>query len=301
MNGPGERNAGPSGADEPEENPTLAYPTEVLQPLRPPPAAQPAQPSRPEPAQAPAPERRHRVWPWLVGIPLVLIGVVVLAVFLLDGAVRGIVEDSIEQDVASRLPDAVQGEVTATVEGGPLVFQLLSGRAERIELDAPVLTVDGVPIAVHVVAQGVPFDRSAPVRELTGSITLDEEALNRFVTLPDATSSLRLGEGEFSYESELEVFGFPVGYSATAQAEAQGDTVLLTATDAEVTTGLGPIDLGGLVEQVVGEPIPVCVAQWLPEGVGVTGITVTPEHVTAELAADDIVLSERSLGTTGSC
>lgn len=51
--------------------------------------------------------------------------------------------------------------------GGAVILQYLTGSFERVELDAPKLTVDGVPASARVVASGVSTDLAKPVRNVT--------------------------------------------------------------------------------------------------------------------------------------
>jgi hypothetical protein len=56
------------------------------------------------------------------------------------------------------------------------------------------------------------------------------------------------------------------------------------------------------VNAIIGEgPVPVCVASYLPAGVDVTHIDVTPKAATLTLHAKNLVLSSSTLSTKGSC
>src|SRR5690606_29152093 len=83
-----------------------------------------------------------------------------------------------------------------------------------------------------------------------------------------------------------------VGYRVMASLVPDGTDVLLTPESAEVTTVIGDLDLSGLVEQIVGsEPIRICVAEKLPEGVTISGIEVRNGLATLDLSASNFVLS----------
>jgi hypothetical protein len=78
--------------------------------------------------------------------------------------------------------------------------------------------------------------------------------------------------------------------------------VLLQPEGADVGAGGDAIDVSGLVDRLLGEdPLAVCVAEYLPEGVDVHDLAITPGTVTVELRAQELMLDEASLARTGTC
>ena len=111
-----------------------------------------------------------------------------------------------------------------------------------------------------------------------------------------------LGDGAVAYSDSVRVLGIPIDYTVTARPTAAGDTVFLEPTGVEVGAGGGAVDVSGLVDRLMGDdPIPVCVAEYLPEGVEVQQLTVEPGSATVTLGATGISLDEQSLATRGSC
>ncbi|GLK18379.1 DUF2993 domain-containing protein [Herbiconiux flava] len=245
---------------------------------------------------APAP-RRHRRWPWVLVAVLVLLAV---ALVVADIAFRAYAEGEAATQIEEQLPENVDGDVDVSIAGFSFLAQVAAGRLGEVTLDAPALTVSGIPIAAHVVATGVPTDLTKPVEDIRASISLDQSAVDAVVTLP-GDAQLALGDGDVSYEGSVEVLGLSVGYRVTGQVSASGTDVVITPQDAELTQGGNSLDLGGLLEGVAGQPITVCVASYLPQGVTVDSLDVADGGATATASARDFVVDEQSLRTLGTC
>ncbi len=278
--------------------------TEVILPARAPAPVAEAAPTRLDRPAAPMAAGRRpraraaRAWT----IVLVALATLVALAAVTDMVLRNEAEARFAEQVEQNLPDGVEGDVTVSLGGFSVIAQYLSGSMDRVELSAPELSVDGVPIAVDVVGEGVPVDLSAAVDHLTATLEADPAAVNRLVDVPGVEGDLTLGDGTVGYTETVRILGFPVEYTVTAQPTAAGDTVLLEPVGAEIAAGGGSIDVSGLADAILGDdPVPVCVAEHLPQGVEVQQITVEPDRATVTLEASGLRLDAASLATTGSC
>ena len=274
-------------------------PTEVI--ARGVPASGEVPPADGAPAAAPArrrPSRAARVWIVIVAVLVVLVALVVVG----DVVARGVAEERVAEEIQGNLPAGVEGDVDVSIAGFSVIAQYLSGTMEQVTLTAPQLSVAGTPIDATVVAQGVPVDLAAPVRELDAVINVDEAALNQFVEAAGVEGGLALGEGTVAYDGQLELLGFPVEYSVTARPIAAGTTVLLEPVGVEVGAGGGALDVSDIIERLLGDdPVEVCVADRLPEGMEVESIAVAPGTARIDLAAQGLTLDTASLQQTGTC
>jgi hypothetical protein len=245
------------------------------------------------------PKRRaRRGWIAALAILVVVAALLVIA----DVVARGIAERRFGEQIRMNLPEGVDGQVDVSIGGFSVIAQYLMGTMERVELSAPELEVNGTPVAVDVVGEGVPVDLASPVTAITGTISADEDAVNQLVSVPGVNGAFTLGEGTVGYAGTIEVLGFSLDYSATARPTAAGDTVLLVPEGVEVESGVGVVDVSVAVDRLLGDsPIPVCVAQYLPEGVEVSSIEIAAGVATVELEARGITLDEQSLARTGAC
>ncbi|MFI5060871.1 MAG: DUF2993 domain-containing protein [Actinomycetales bacterium] len=234
---------------------------------------------------------------------LVPIVALVALFFIADAIVRAYAEGRVASEIEKSLPSNVSGDVSVHIGGLSVIQQYLSGSFDRVELDAPKLTVQDAPVSASIVATGVPADFSKPVAAIDGTLGVSQASLNKLVSIPAITGDLSLGNGVLHYNGSANLLGLPIGYKLSVKPEAAGKTVLLQPVDAKVTTGSGgAVDLSRLVQALTDRgPLPVCVAQYLPSGVGVNEITVTPSLATVRLNATDLVLNEATLRSKGTC
>jgi hypothetical protein len=246
--------------------------------------------------------RVRRRWPKVlfgIVIPVLLLTV---AFFVVDAGVRSYAEGRVRDEIQQNLPAGVTGAVTVHIGGASVIAQYLAGSFERVEVDAPALTINGIPVAASVVAAGVPADLTKPVASASGTLRVDQAALNQLVRVPGATGGVTLGQGTLTYDGTTTLAGFRIGYQVAATPKANGATVLLQPKDAKVTAGGGGIDLTAPLVAALGQtPVAVCVAQYLPVGFAVTAVDVTPMSATITVNAQNVVLSRATLGTRGSC
>ncbi|ANF33101.1 hypothetical protein A0130_16830 [Leifsonia xyli] len=252
-------------------------------------------------AETPARRRRPRGLKLLLGIGIPVVVIVVLLV-IADFAVRAYAEQRVSDEIEKSLPSDIQGQVHTHIGGFSVIQQYLSGTFQRVELDAPQVVVKGAPLSAKVVATGVPADFSKPIADATGTLSISQASLNKLVQIPGATGDITLNDGTIGYDGTIDLLGLPVGYTVTATPKAAGDQVLLTADKASLKTGAGNVNLDRLLQSLTSQgPFPVCAAQYLPEGVKVSDIAVTPGHATVTLTASGFVLDEKFLNSKGSC
>ncbi|MEF2978232.1 LmeA family phospholipid-binding protein [Subtercola sp. YIM 133946] len=235
-------------------------------------------------------------------IAIVAGAVVLLAIILVvaDIALRAYAQGQVRQAVLDNLPANVTGDVDVTIGGGPFLLQYVSGTFSDVTLTSRNMQVNGVPVQASVTATDVSTDQSKPVPHATASLTLDQAAVNSFLSIP-GSNEITLGDGTVGYSGQLTVFGLTLGYDATATAQPQGPDVLLTPTGAQLSAGSASIDVSGALKAVVSKPLSICVAQYLPQGVQLTSITPTSGQVTVTAEATNLALTEEALSTTGSC
>lgn len=250
-----------------------------------------------------APQRRRRPR-WLrlllwIGIPVVVIVVLLVVV---DSAARAYAEQRVSDEIEKNLPADVKGQVTTHIGGFSVLQQYLSGTFQRVELDAPKVVANGAPLSAKLVATGVPTDFSKPISHATGTLSIGQDSLNKLVQIPGATGDITLGAGTIGYDGSISLLGLPVQYTVTATPEAAGDQVLLKPEKANLKTGAGNVNLDRLLQALTSQgPFPVCAAQYLPEGVQVDDIQVSPGHATVRLTASDFVMNDTFLKSKGSC
>ena len=235
---------------------------------------------------------------WTVGSIVVVLVLLVVA----DVVTRAVAEQRAAAEIEKNLPSSVKADVHVHIGGFSVLAQFVQGTFESVDIDAPTATVNGAPLSASVHATGVPADFSKPIQSATGVLSISQASLNKLVTIPGAKGDITLGAGHIGYDGTIDLLGLPVDYTVTATAEAAGDTVLLTPGKATVSAGSGNVNVTRLLQALTANgPFPVCAAQYLPDGVKVSDIILTPGHATVTLSASDFVMNEEFLHSKGSC
>lgn len=247
-------------------------------------------------------KKRGRGWIVTIVILLTAIALAIGALFLAEGVTKGIATDAIAVAVETSLPASVDAEVDVDIAGEWVLFQIFSGRLDRVTLTSNDAMVDGSPADFTLVATDVPLDLKLPVGNIDASVSLGPGSINELLTLPGNDPEVALGDGTVSYADSASVLGFTLGYLVNASLTPAGTDVLATPLDASVTSDVGSLDVSGVIERILGaQPVVICVADRLPVGVTIAGIDVTPERVTLELTASDFTLNGESLRDRGTC
>ncbi|WP_166981251.1 LmeA family phospholipid-binding protein [Paramicrobacterium fandaimingii] len=238
----------------------------------------------------------------VIVVVVVAIAVIGLALWLADGLVRGMAQDGVEDALESKLPDTVDADLEVSIGGGFFLPQLIAGTFNDVTVAARDAEVGGIPFDIVVTAHGVPLDENGTIDETTAVVTGGEDAANALLALGGADPQLSLGDGTLSYDQSSSFLGFAVGYTLVTEPTAHGDSVSLTPVDVRVATDVGNLDLTAFVNNLLGnEPVTVCVASSLPEGISVDDIDVTPEELTLTLSATDMPRNGPDLDSRGSC
>ncbi|MGR2753181.1 LmeA family phospholipid-binding protein [Agromyces arachidis] len=231
-----------------------------------------------------------------------LAAILVLLFVLVETVGRDLAEDAASGAVAANLPEGVEGDVEVEIRGFSALWQFVTGRFDEVALSAPDLVVEGVPLAADVVLYGVPVQQGEEIARAEAVVRLDEASVDDIAAAQGVPGGLTLGDDAVSYTDELDLLGFAVGFTVTAEPEAAGDTVLLRAVGAEIEAAGGSLDATGLVDRILGgEPVPICVADRLPEGVEVSAVDVAPGEVEVRLEASDFPLDADAVRTRGTC
>ncbi|GEM_PF-531768 len=261
------------------------------------------QPIPPMEQQADAPPERRPRRGLLVGaIVAASLLVLAIATVVTDIWLRGASERQVAAQIEQELPEGVSGDVDVTIGGTSMLWQLFIGRFDRVQVSAPELDVNGAILDVEVVLEGTPRDRSQPTDRATATIALSEAAVSELIPIPGVGDGLRFEDGRVAFTGTVEILGFPIEYRADATVEADGDTVLITPESVRIVGGSAEFELGGIAEDLLRiDPIPVCVAQFLPDGAQVDELAWEGGVVTVVLEGEDLVLDEALLERTGSC
>lgn len=265
--------------------------------------------------------RQRRRSGCLVGL-VALVVLLVVGYIVADVALRSYAQDRVRQQIVDSLPPGVSADPTVTIGGVSFIAQYLTGSLDNVAVSAPRVTVQGqdgssqgVSFAAHIDAHQVPTNGEA-VGSASGTLTIDQENVQRIAVMagisggsgsgssgagsPDL-GTITLGDGTLSYGGTLSFLGLDIGYTATAKPIAKGDIIELEPTALKLSAGSASVDLDRLLGELAKKPIPICVAQYLPERVQVSDIRIENKQAVVTLDATHLALNEKSLSTHGAC
>nr|WP_221446837.1 DUF2993 domain-containing protein [Microbacterium thalassium] len=252
----------------------------------------------------PKPQKRRRIWPWLVlgGAALII----VVAAFIAEPIARSIVQGGIRDRVVTEL--GLPSDQPVDVEiAGPVLPQLILGTLGEVSISSEDVTFDAFTGDVSVLAYGVSV-RGGDMAGGGAEIRMDEQQLRALLSTVDGfpADSLALDAPDVTMSTELDVFGLttlPLGVALTPSA-ADGDLVL-TPTALEVGGIAVSADqlrdqFGGVVDTIARD-WPVCVAQYMPAGVTLVAAAVEGEDFVAAFELDGRIASDPALLENGTC
>ncbi|MGF6821466.1 hypothetical protein M2317_000352 [Microbacterium sp. ZKA21] len=252
-------------------------------------------------AAASAPQPKRKRWPWVVGgIVVVLIVLVVAAELIaravLPGIVRGIVIDQLD------LPADQQLDVQAE---GILLPQLISGTLTDLKLSTDSVTIGEITGAVDVTALGVPL-RGGDLESASGTVRIDQdqfEALLGDTDLP--IDALTFEAPDVTASGSVDVLGFSLPLALTATPGAEGGELTLTP----VALLIGGVELNadqvsdrlGDLGARLTETQHICIADQLPAGLTLTGLTIDGTAAVIDLSVAGGIVSDPTLQENGVC
>lgn len=267
---------------------------------------QPTQPLPPyrHAERASKPKRRRRAWPWIVAL---VVGCLAIAAwFAGEWIARDVVTTTIREQVITELSLPADQQVDVVVEGAVLP-QLIRGSLDDITISSDDVELEAFAGDVTVHAQDIAIRGDAGAGAASATVVLSEEQLRTLLSTVEnfPIESLGLADPDLTIATELSLFGItlPVGVALTPTA-VDGDIVLTPASLQLAGTDIAAADLksrfGALADTVLRDWT-ICMAQYIPAGVMLTGIAVTGDQVVADLVVDPAIVTDTSLQEMGVC
>lgn len=266
---------------------------------------QPTQPLPDWTTAPPAPRRRRHAWPWILAVVIVL-GLAVAAWFIGESIARGIVEKTIRDQIITNLALPADQQIDVTVEGAVLP-QLIGGTLDDVTVssqDVPLGEISG-DVTVH--ATGIALRGEADADTAVGTVRLDEDQLKTMLANVDGITvdSVALAAPDVTMSTDLRFLGLsvPVAVSLTPSA-ADGDLVLTPSRLQVAGADVSADDLKdrfGTIADTVLRDYTVCIAQYIPAGMTLTGLSVDGAQVVADFDIDGAIVSDPALQANGTC
>lgn len=256
--------------------------------------------------EAPEPQpRKRRVWPWIVGVTIVA-AVLAAVWFTVEWLAREAVTAGVRTYIVDELNLPADQRIDIDIEG-MMIPQLIAGSFGDVRIASEDVVLGSFAGDVAIEARDVPIRGGGDASGGTATVVVDQEQLRTLMSTVEGfpADSLALAAPDVTMSTELQVFGvgFPVGVALQPSA-AEGDLVL---TPSAFQVGGADVsadrvrDQFGVLADVVLQDWDVCIAQYIPAGVTLTGVAVTDAGLTATLDIDGGIVNDPSLQENGTC
>ncbi|MCU1513402.1 MAG: hypothetical protein JWO10_492 [Microbacteriaceae bacterium] len=262
----------------------------------------------PEQAGYPQRKKRRRGVGWIV-----LAGVLVLLVaafFVVDSLARSYAANLIDDKVHSALKIPASQPVDVSVAGVSVIAQLLTGKLERVTIDAHDLAVGPLSGDVTLAASGIPIDQSKPIDSAELGFSVGQKELEKLVAplstaLKLPLSSVGISHGAVDVSAKFAVLGLSIPVTISFTPSAVGGQLALEPKTVEINGAkFTPKDLGNVLGSAgasLANPQKVCVASLLPKGFVLESIRVSGNRLVLAVSARSVTLDSSLLSTFGTC
>jgi hypothetical protein len=249
--------------------------------------------------------RRKRIWlRWLIAL-VVIVVLLIVAWFVGDRIARDYAEDYISDQIVASFPGT---EPDVTLGSGSILAQAIGGELDSVHVVMDDVTFGDISGNVVLDADGVPLDSAKTIDTLDVGFTLSESGVASIVGqldgLEDATTTL--GDKEISLASTFSVLGIDIPLSLSLSPSVAEDALVLTPTTVSVNgaeislSDIASSPFGGAVSNLV-KPQAVCVTQYLPSALTLTGASVVGSTLRLDIVGEDISLATTDFETLGTC
>jgi hypothetical protein len=258
-------------------------------------------------AWAPAtPEkRRRRPWVWWVGAGIVVV-LAVVAWIAGEQIARGIIERTIREQAITQLSLPADQQIDVDV-ASPVLLPLLVGNLAEVRVASDDVPIGDLTADIVVEAQDVPIHGGGDWSGAYATVTIDEAQLQQLLAtveeFPAETVEIDAPDVAVTFELDAVLTTVPVGVALTPRAE-NGDLVLtptsLRLAGAQISAEAILRQFGAIASTVVRD-WDVCVAQYLPAAMRLTGVAVEPDAVVADFEIDSSILRDDAARQRGTC
>lgn len=254
---------------------------------------------------SPQPPRKKRWWPWLIAA-IAVVGLMIGAWFAGEYIARGIVHKTIRDQIITQLSLPADQQIDIDLPGAVLP-QLIAGEFDALTVSSEDVAFGDLSGDIEVHATGVPVRGDTAVDSASATVTLDEDQVRALLGTIDGfpADTVTLDAPDIAVEFELQLFALtiPVGVALTPSAEA-GKLVLTPASlrvaDAEISADALLRQFGAIASTVVRD-WDVCIAEYLPAGLTLTGVEVQADTVVVDFDIDGAIATDPQLRENGTC
>ncbi|MDO8337823.1 MAG: DUF2993 domain-containing protein [Microcella sp.] len=242
-----------------------------------------------------------------IGATVVVLGILAVGAVVADGAVRGAIRDEVADQVRAVLDLDPEHPVEVDIAGRSVLWQLATGRFERVHVDAGEIAAGDLTGDLTMSATGIPADRAQTTDRIDARFVVAEGDIAAIAGALSGASidDVALDGGQIRFRSTLDLLGFPLEVGVGLLPAAVDGA--LSFTPASLVLGDEELDLESFAEQFGGlgggllSAQSVCIAEHLPSGLLLEEVVVEDDALVVSLGADDVALEGPALTERGTC
>jgi hypothetical protein len=240
------------------------------------------------------PRQRRRRGVALVAVLAFVVMLVIIAV-VADVVTRAVIEDraSVQVESTSGVDD-----VAVDIHGLSVLWQLSQGTLDSVTLSSGS---SSDPASFRVDVADVPTDLAGPTGAVVGTVSAAAETVNRLDGIEASGGAVSFDDGQVTYQKTFQVpivGDVPVDVSASPTVADGGRAISFAPTAASLPDTSIRLDLTRFLGDFATT---VCVAEYLPTDSAITGVAVTTDRATIDLASPGLDLSKPLLDDEASC
>ncbi|MBF4463505.1 MULTISPECIES: DUF2993 domain-containing protein [unclassified Rathayibacter] len=248
--------------------------------------------------------RRGRQLAIVTAVVLVLL---VAAAVVGDSLARRAVADRAAASLREALALPADHAVDVRVGGWAVLPQLLAGRLDSLELRSDDIAFGQLTGDLAATLSGVPASGSGPIDSGIATVALDPASVSTLVAQrsPVPVDGVTLDAPRVRFGTSIEVLGRTLSAGVAVEPAAVDGALQLTPADVTVggatfTAAQIKDRFGAVADDLLG-PRSVCIADSVPRGLTLSGVTVAQQSLDASFALAPTFLSDPEEQQTGTC
>ena len=239
---------------------------------------------------------------------LIALGVVIVllvaAVAVVEIGGRPVAQDYIRNEIVKALPGT---DPEVTIGPGSLVLQAIAGHLDKVDVTVPDATIGTFTSDLTLSATDVPLDSTAPLGTLDIGVDANAAEVQELVQQLDGLEKATVAiDGDVNIASSFSVLGLTVPFGFGVAPTADQGALVLTPTTVSLnnaTLSLADVAKAPFGTYITGlvKPQRICVSEYLPKVLTLTGARVTGSSLHLNGEADGISLGSTDFTVLGSC